>query len=177
MKPAYSRPSSGPSDAGSSRPPIDYAPIWPANYGASRPAYHATSGTLDPLTRANLHTRGNSQISRGDTSLEGDPSDFMPLNTSKPSHAPQGKKLGTRRTAKQPHIGVSSDSDNSEEAMTDEEGDIVGDFEQDNYYSSNSKVPKVVNDYIENRFRRESNKKRCLGTTLSQAHQQLECHR
>ena len=170
MKPAYSRPSSGPSDAGPSRPPTaepvepaDYGPIWPANYGPSRlanhgpsrPASHATFGTLDPTyENQSSHKGQQSNQPYGNTSLEGDTSDFMPLDTSTPSHASQGKKLCTRRIAKQPHIGASSDSDNSDEASSDEEGDTVGDFDPDNYYSSNSQFPKVVNNYIEKRFRR-----------------------
>ena len=146
MEPAYSHPSSGPSDAGPSRPPTA-EPVEPADYEPIWPASHATFGTLDsPYDNHTSHEEQQSNQPYGDTSLEGDTSEFMPLNTSTPSHASQGKKLCTRHTAKQPHIGASSDSDNSEEASSDEEGDIVGDFDPDNYYS---KFPKVVNDYIE----------------------------
>ena len=132
---------------------FNYGPSRPVSHGLSRLASHATFGSLDPLTRTKLPTRGNSQISHNIMVIQvsrGDTSDFMPLNISTPSHASQGKKLCTRRIAEQSHIEASSDSDNSEKASNDEEGD----FDPDNYYSSNSEFSEAVNDYIEKRFRR-----------------------
>ena len=121
--------------------------LWAVKAGISCHIWHIRLPLREPI----FPQGQQSNQPYGDTSLEGDISEFMPLNTSTPSHASQGKKLCTRRTAKQPHIGASS---NSEEASSDEEGDIVGDFDPDNCYLSSSKFPKVVNDYIEKRFRR-----------------------
>lgn len=83
----------------------------------------------------------------------------MPLNTSTPSNTSQGNKLSTRRITKQPLNELTIDSDNSDDPSGDEEDD---DFDPDNYYaSSNSHSPKIVNDYIEKRFRRCIPREQC----------------
>ena len=123
-------------------------PIGPATSGPKGAAYQGPS--RPPYNYAG-QSASQASCSYQDPPAQDNPG-YIPLSTK-----PHKYRVSTQPSQKQ-CAATYSDSDDSEEESSDDdehEGEGTEDFDPDSYYSSTaSQFPKVVTEYIENRFRK-----------------------